>query len=155
MRATTVRSYASDLREMFEKHTFVGCVSPRHALMQHSTKLYLVDTSALSRQLFYQIVLYDFGNFGRLRLSEAAPLQELALLALNSADSGWTESDGPKDELAQYVVELLVSKAEMLDDYFSIQISQVLMMSFDYFDECFITKTRYTHVVYLIFVAGW
>ena len=87
-------------------------------------------TSALSRQLFYQIALYDFGNFGLLKLSEPAPLHELALLALDSPDSGWTEADGPKEELAQYVVELLVSKAEMLDDYFSIEINPVRLTQY-------------------------
>ena len=47
------------------------------------------------------------------------------MLALDSADSGWTPDDGPKSELAQYVVDLLVSKAEMLDDYFSVKIDTV------------------------------
>jgi len=47
------------------------------------------------------------------------------MLALDSADSGWSPSDGPKQELAQFVVDLLVSKADMLADYFSLQISKV------------------------------
>ena len=46
-------------------------------------------------------------------------------MALDSAESGWTEVDGPKTELAQYVVDLLRSKADMLLEYFSIEISQV------------------------------
>jgi DNA mismatch repair protein MLH1 len=40
-------------------------------------------------------------------------------MALDDAESGWTEVDGPKTELAQSVQELLVEKAPMLDDYFS------------------------------------
>ena len=52
-------------------------------------------------------------------------MHELALLALDSADSGWSSSDGPKPELAQFVVDLLTSKADMLADYFSLQISSV------------------------------
>lgn len=47
------------------------------------------------------------------------------MLALDSEESGWTESDGPKPELAQYVVNLLRSKAEMLQDYFSLEIDKV------------------------------
>ena len=47
------------------------------------------------------------------------------MLALDSPESGWTEEDGPKTDLAQYVTELLVSKAEMLDEYFCIGIDQV------------------------------
>jgi DNA mismatch repair protein MLH1 len=39
-------------REVFANHTFVGCVSRKLALMQHSTKLYLVNTTKFSEHLF-------------------------------------------------------------------------------------------------------
>jgi len=58
-------------------------------------------------------------------IQESASVHDLAVLALDSADSGWSPSDGPKPELAQFVVDLLVSKADMLADYFSLQISKV------------------------------
>ena len=48
------------------------------------------------------------------------------MLALDSEASGWTEADGPKADLAKYIVTFLQSKTEMLDDYFSLQIDQVL-----------------------------
>lgn len=44
------------------------------------------------------------------------------MIALNSDESGWTEADGSKDELAQSVKDLLSSKTEMLEDYFSLEI---------------------------------
>ena len=47
------------------------------------------------------------------------------MLALDSDESGWTEDDGPKEQLAQYVQDLLQSKAEMMNDYFSLQIDEV------------------------------
>jgi len=55
------------------------------------------------------------------------------MLALDSADSGWSASDGPKPELAQFVVDLLISKADMLADYFSLQISSVSRLFFPAF----------------------
>ncbi|XP_069331607.1 DNA mismatch repair protein Mlh1 isoform X4 [Eulemur rufifrons] len=58
------------LREMLHNHSFVGCVNPQWALAQHQTKLYLLNTTKLSEELFYQILIYDFANFGVLRLSE-------------------------------------------------------------------------------------
>ena len=58
-------------------------------------------------------------------VKEPASIHELALLALDSPESGWKSEDGPKDELAKFVVQLLTSKAEMLADYFSIEIDQV------------------------------
>ena len=59
----------SDLRELIARHTFVGCVTSRYVLLQHSTKLYLADTVRLSEAFFYQLVLFEFANFGYLKLS--------------------------------------------------------------------------------------
>ncbi|KAM9601764.1 DNA mismatch repair protein Mlh1 [Trichechus inunguis] len=112
------------LREMLHNHSFVGCVNPQWALAQYQTKLYLLNTTKLSEELFYQILIYDFANFGVLRLSEPAPLFDLAVLALDSPESGWTEDDGPKEGLAEYIVGFLKKKAEMLADYFSLEIDE-------------------------------
>uniref|UniRef100_A0AAQ6IMA4 DNA mismatch repair protein Mlh1 C-terminal domain-containing protein n=1 Tax=Anabas testudineus TaxID=64144 RepID=A0AAQ6IMA4_ANATE len=112
------------LQEMLQNHSFVGCVNPQWTLIQHHTKLYLLNTTKLSQELFFQILIYDFGNFGVLRLSTPAPLYDLAMLALDSEESGWTEEDGPKEGLAQYIVDFLKNKAEMLEDYFSMEIDQ-------------------------------
>ncbi|XP_008152325.2 DNA mismatch repair protein Mlh1 [Eptesicus fuscus] len=112
------------LQEMLHNHSFVGCVNAQWALAQHQTKLYLLNTTKLSEELFYQILIYDFANFGVLRLSEPAPLFDLAMLALDSPESGWTEEDGPKEGLAEYIVEFLKRKTEMLADYFSLEIDE-------------------------------
>lgn len=53
------------------------------------------------------------------------------MLALDSEGSGWTEDDGPKEGLAQYIVDFLKRKAEMLDDYFSVEIDQVGVQLWD------------------------
>nr|XP_021139919.1 DNA mismatch repair protein Mlh1 isoform X2 [Columba livia] len=39
-------------------------------------------------------------------------------------ESGWTEEDGPKEGLAEYIVEFLKKKSEMLKDYFSLEIDE-------------------------------
>ncbi|KAE8597186.1 hypothetical protein XENTR_v10016382 [Xenopus tropicalis] len=114
----------SSLQDMLRNHSFVGCVTPQWALAQFQTKLYLLNTTKLSQELFYQILIYDFGNFGIMKLSEPAPLYDLAMLALDSTESGWTEEDGPKEGLAEYIVQFLKKKAEMMADYFSLEIDQ-------------------------------
>ncbi|NXW83692.1 MLH1 protein, partial [Alopecoenas beccarii] len=114
----------ANLQEMLHDHSFVGCVSPQWALAQYQTKLYLLNTTKLSQELFYQILIYDFANFGVLRLSEPAPLYQLSMLALENPESGWTEEDGPKEGLAEYIVEFLKKKSEMLKDYFSLEIDE-------------------------------
>uniref|UniRef100_A0A3Q3FCN0 DNA mismatch repair protein MLH1 n=1 Tax=Labrus bergylta TaxID=56723 RepID=A0A3Q3FCN0_9LABR len=119
-----IKENTHTLQDVLQNHSFVGCVDPQWTLIQHQTKLYLLNTSRL-QELFYQILVYDFGNFGVLRLSCPAPLYDLALLALDSEESGWTEDDGPKDGLAQYIVDFLKRKAEMLKDYFSMEIDQL------------------------------
>ena len=58
-------------------------------------------------------------------IQEPASIYELAMMALDLEESGWTELDGPKEELAQYIVDFLQSKQEMLEDYFSIEIDKV------------------------------
>lgn len=63
-------------------------------------------------------------------LKEPAPIYDLALLALDLEESGWTEADGPKTDLAQYIVDFLKSKAEMLSDYFSIEIDEASTTTF-------------------------
>ncbi|XP_040906540.1 DNA mismatch repair protein Mlh1 [Toxotes jaculatrix] len=124
LRTETTENTHKGLQEMLQKHSFVGCVNPQWTLIQHHTKLYLLNTTKLSQELFYQILIYDFGNFGVLRLSTPAPLYDLAMLALDCEESGWTEEDGPKEGLAQYIVDFLKKKAEMLEDYFSMEIDQ-------------------------------
>ncbi|XP_047458140.1 DNA mismatch repair protein Mlh1 [Mugil cephalus] len=124
LRAEITEGTHKGLQEMLQNHSFVGCVNPQWTLIQHHTKLYLLNTTKLSQALFYQILIYDFGNFGVLRLSTPAPLYDLAMLALDSEESGWTEEDGPKEGLAQYIVDFLKKKAEMLEDYFSVEIDQ-------------------------------
>ncbi|KAL2804073.1 DNA mismatch repair protein Mlh1 isoform 9, partial [Daubentonia madagascariensis] len=78
------------LREMLHNHSFVGCVNPQWALAQHQTKLYLLNTTKLSEELFYQILIYDFANFGVLRLSEGN-LMGLPLLIDNYVPVNWDE----------------------------------------------------------------
>lgn len=47
------------------------------------------------------------------------------MIALDSGETGWTEEDGPKDELAAKVKELLLEKADMMNEYFSIVMDKV------------------------------
>ncbi|KAM7409094.1 hypothetical protein PAMA_002685 [Pampus argenteus] len=124
LRAEITENTHKGLQEMLQNHSFVGCVNPQWTLIQHHTKLYLLNSSRLSQELFYQILIYDFGNFGVLRLSTPAPIYDLAMLALESDESGWTEDDGPREGLAQYIVDFLKKKAEMLEDYFSMEVDQ-------------------------------
>lgn len=68
--------------------------------------------------------MYDFENFGHVQFT--APglcIRQLATLALESPESGWTIDDGPIDELSQSVVDILIEKANILREYYSFDIS--------------------------------
>lgn len=45
-------------------------------------------------------------------------------MSLDLPDVGWTPEDGDKEELSQRVMEILTDKAEMLKEYFSMDIDQ-------------------------------
>lgn len=124
LRAQIDKDGHKDLKEMLQNHKFVGCVEKSLALIQHGTKLYLTNVTSLTTELFYQITLFAFGNFGHINLNPPAPIAELALIALNSPNSGWTPEEGPKEELAEYIVKLLKEKSAMLADYFSLEVDK-------------------------------
>jgi len=114
----------SGLRDLIANHTFVGCVDRQFSLLQHGTKLYLANNCVLSEAFFYQVALEDFANFEAFRLGPAPHVRQLAMIALDSDESGWTEADGDKSELADFMTQMLVSKRQLLDDYFSLEIDE-------------------------------
>lgn len=110
-----------ECREVLANHTFVGCVDRELALFQHKTKLYLVNSTKLSRCLFKQIILTKFGKMDVLRLCPPPRVVDLALLALEQEEAGWSPEDGNKIDLAQQVAHKLSDVKEMLADYFSLE----------------------------------
>eukprot|EP01083_Nonionella_stella_P084629 234326_1 len=111
------------LSQVLQRHTFVGCVNEVYALVQHETKLYLIHVPRLSEKYMYERVLRGFGQHTRVRLSEPASITELVELALQDSKSGYSTEDGDKNEIADYVSKLLCAKADMLNEYFAVEIS--------------------------------
>ena len=123
--AAVERRTHQGLLEVFQHHTWVGMADEVFGVLQHSTKLYLVNVQRLSSELFYQEFLRLFGRFTRsIELAEPMPARELIEGALDEAEAcgEWTEADGPKDEIARLCAALLTSKAEMLEEYFAVRI---------------------------------
>ena len=55
LRQEVATDCSPECRTILAGHTFVGCVDRRLALLQHSTRLYLTNTTTLSRHLFRQV----------------------------------------------------------------------------------------------------
>jgi len=113
------------LRKLICNHTFVGCIDRQFALIQHETSLFIINNPKVTEEMFYQIAINEFGNFDAIRLNPSAPISAIAKLALdNTEESGWTEADGDKTDLANFAEKLLMEKRDMLNDYFSLNIDQ-------------------------------
>ena len=120
-----VRQGHSQLAEVLRQHTYIGVADERRIMLQHQTKLYLLDVTVLSRDMFFQQVFRRFGGFDCLRLSEPARLEELALLGLEHGGSQelGTQFDAAKGaEAARELAGVLQQKAAMLEEYFGVSI---------------------------------
>ncbi|KAF8519443.1 DNA binding protein [Gautieria morchelliformis] len=124
LRSDILKRRHSSLTEIIEKHIFVGIVDLNRSLslLQHATKLYLVNHGALAEELFYQLGLRQFGNFGRFRLDPPAPLRSLISLAVDNEDS--IEKNGlAKDEVTDAIFSIISGRRDMLSEYFSLSIN--------------------------------
>lgn len=113
----------AELTAILKQHTFVGVIdlATGQSMLQHRTKLYLVNHNQLAEELFYQLGLRQFGAMGRLHLKPPPSLRELLEIAMESEpDAG--ESGMSSDEIVDLVHETLTQRAEMLDEYFSLRI---------------------------------
>ncbi|CAI4035638.1 hypothetical protein SMKI_13G2890 [Saccharomyces mikatae IFO 1815] len=119
MREKVDDSIHRELTEIFANMTYVGVVDEerRLAAIQHDLKLFLIDYGSVCYELFYQIGLTDFANFGKINLLSTDGSDDIILYNLLS------EFDGLKDELSK---EKLISKiwdmSSMLNEYYSIEL---------------------------------
>ncbi|CAD6233810.1 GSCOCG00007306001-RA-CDS [Cotesia congregata] len=89
-------SYHGGLRKILSGMIFIGCVDEKLVLFQSDVDLYICKIKNLAEEIFYEIMLYDFANYGVLKFSSALSL----------------------------IKDLLVSKSEMLKEYFAIVITK-------------------------------
>ncbi|EJD05496.1 DNA mismatch repair protein MutL [Fomitiporia mediterranea MF3/22] len=132
---TSVKGLRSDvekarhnfLTEIIQNHVFVGIVDLRRSLslIQHETKLYLLNHAALAEELFYQLGLRQFGNYSRMKLEPPPPIRHLVQLAVRTENERWkaTGLDIEADEVVDRIVTKLIKNAAMLNEYFSMNIT--------------------------------
>ncbi|PQE03807.1 hypothetical protein CJF30_00006499 [Rutstroemia sp. NJR-2017a BBW] len=131
LRGEVRSSMHNELTEIFATHTFVGIVDERRRLaaIQAGVKLFLVDYGAVSNSFFYQVGLTDFGNFGAIRFSPPLSLTYLLTLAAEHEKATAPPDTPPEDdfeveEVVETIAEQLISRREMLLEYFSLSISE-------------------------------
>ncbi|KAK9240276.1 histidine kinase-like ATPase [Lipomyces kononenkoae] len=109
------------LTDIFANHIFVGIVdeNKRLAAIQRDVKLYLVDYGAVSYEMFYQIGLSDFGNFGVIQLAPALSISSLLKIAVADGDQ---ISEKQESEIAR-IVDQLTTMRMMLLEYFCVDVT--------------------------------
>lgn len=116
-----------ELTEIIASHTFVGIVDEgrRLAAIQSGIKLYLVDYGHMCFEYFYQLGVTDFGNFGVIRFSPPLGLVELLTMAAETEKEALGASDDDFDvgRVVEKVASQLVERREMLQEYFSLEVS--------------------------------
>lgn len=120
LRDEIVKNVDQNLFELITKSTYVGCVDETYALIQHELNLIMINVSNFNQELFYQLILLDFGNFDYIEFKNPLPIPGLlkVYFEANSASDGTDYS-----EKANQITNLLIEKRYMLDDYFSIKIN--------------------------------
>ncbi|KAL6948797.1 hypothetical protein ACO0QE_001270 [Hanseniaspora vineae] len=106
----------SELTTILANLVYIGVIDSHKRLcaIQHDLKLFMIDYGAVCYELFYQIGLREFANFGKIHLSESLKIKDLLeLLDILEADK--------ITEIAQQLFEM----KDMLDEYFSIEIDKV------------------------------
>lgn len=116
------RSHAG-LASLFREHTFVGVADYQHVLVQHHTKLMIINIQSLVRELMYQKVLLQFADLTPSRLSSPVPIALVVERKLGLPSSGWTSADGDRRDVAQAVALVLFEKKDLLLEYFGVMIT--------------------------------
>lgn len=117
----------NELTDIISTHTFVGIVDEQKRIVaiQGGVKLFLVDYGMLCNEYFFQVGLTDFANYGYIRFNPPLPLQDLLKVAadLERNNAGDAADEVDWDDVVDSVRELLISKAPLLSEYFSIEIT--------------------------------
>ena len=95
---------------ILSNQVLVGIINSKSVLIQHETKLLMVDYEIASQELFYQLALRGFSNFGIL-WTDPTDLQTLFDLIQTGNDSSNT-------------VDIIVENRMMLKEYFSIIVGE-------------------------------
>ncbi|KAH7069035.1 histidine kinase-like ATPase [Paraphoma chrysanthemicola] len=128
LRAEVRNEMHNELTDIISTHTFVGIVDEqkRIAAIQGGVKLFLVDYGMLCNEYFYQVGLTDFANYGTIRFNPPLPLEDLLRVAAEQErkNAGDEAELLDWDEVVETVKEVLIGKAALLQEYFSMEVTE-------------------------------
>lgn len=119
MREKVDDSIHRELTDIFANLNYVGVVDEerRLAAIQHDLKLFLIDYGSVCYELFYQIGLTDFANFGKINLKSTDGSDDIVLYNLLSEFEELSD-----DTSKEKIISKIWDMSSMLDEYFSIEL---------------------------------
>ncbi|GAA5914914.1 hypothetical protein JCM6882_008108 [Rhodosporidiobolus microsporus] len=131
LRKEVVEGRHEELDKIIKNHIFVGVadLASSRSMIQYQTKLYIIDHSSFAEELFYQLGLRQFGRFSRIKLNPPPNVKTILRIAMKRAE----EVDGKEnraksklsgEEIVERAYQIFVDSAAMLDEYFSLSISE-------------------------------
>jgi DNA mismatch repair protein MLH1 len=127
LRAEVRDAMHNELTDIISTHTFVGIVDEqkRIAAIQGGVKLFLVDYGMLCNEYFYQVGLTDFANYGSIRFNPPLSIHDLLKVGAEQekSNAGDAADEVDWDEVVEAGKEQLISKAALLIEYFSMEIT--------------------------------
>eukprot|EP00930_Biecheleria_cincta_P004848 TRINITY_DN10577_c0_g1_i1.p1 TRINITY_DN10577_c0_g1~~TRINITY_DN10577_c0_g1_i1.p1 ORF type:complete len:794 (-),score=166.55 TRINITY_DN10577_c0_g1_i1:284-2665(-) len=115
----------SKFSKSVHQSVYVGPVSSELVLLQCGAALCLANLAILARECAYQRMLRLVGGIGSITLAAPLPLGELLQLGIEDPDSGYdpeVHRSVDVEGLAARFVALLLEKAELLNEYFMLDI---------------------------------
>ncbi|GJN93144.1 hypothetical protein Rhopal_006191-T1 [Rhodotorula paludigena] len=125
MRKEVIEERHDGLEAIIKGHIFVGIadLATSQSMIQHQTKLYLVNHSAIAEELFYQLALRQFGRFSRINLKPAPSLRKILRLAVERAKGREEGTTRSVDEIIEIAYTNIYDARAMLDEYFAFGVS--------------------------------
>ncbi|CAJ1374762.1 unnamed protein product [Effrenium voratum] len=112
------------LSKLLNQSVFVGPVNHELVLLQCGASLCLANMAILAREYAYQRLLRLIGGMGSIQLSEGLPLKDLLRMGLEDPEAAAALSDKPCAQLLERFEALLLEKAELLKEYFMLEIQE-------------------------------
>lgn len=118
LREAVDSSAHKDMTDIFANLSYVGIIDEerRLAAIQHDLKLFLIDYGAMCYELFYQICLTDFANFGIIEF-HCENMESLELVPILSHFQNLDKTT------THTIISKIWNMKDMLSEYFSINIA--------------------------------
>ena len=111
-------------QEIFDNFSYIGCANKEVVLVQYKTSMYMLMCETVIESFVYQYILNNFAQIPPIEISNSnLCIKKILEIAFQNKNLGYNpEIYPPMDELINEYTEHLLSKASLLDEYFSITI---------------------------------